>query len=449
VAALAKELAPKVGADPDAAEQAAKLAKCDLVTQTVVEFTSLQGQIGAQMYRTEQGLLTPQTRRAPSVTHSGDTSPVNTVEDKQKASKSPPPQSGGGAEALAKAEGVRDVGRADKNSSANDIATAIEQHYKPQGPSDAVPTNPVAVAVALADKLDTLVGFWAIDELPTGSKDPFALRRAILGAHRIVLENNIKADLGDFAKPHALKMRLAIEGKKAEEAYRKGMKMLLSETNTSNEEIERLIQSGLRLGSKVTINNEEIFVPLKDYSDGKELVEWMNTLISDLDDFSEDRLRVHLRDKGFRHDIVDATFALGGENLVTIVNRVTALQSFLGTSEGENLLAGYKRAANILKAEAKKGDLPSGDIDTLSQKEALALQQALSKAKPAIEAALTEESYSTAMTALSQLRAPIDAFFDNVMVVSEVKEDRENNLRLLGLIRDTARQIADFDRING
>ena len=131
VAALARELAPKVGADPDAAEQAAKLAKCDLVTQTVVEFTSLQGQIGAQMYRRE----------------------------------------GGDA----------------------DIATAIELHYKPQGPSDAVPTNPVAVAVALADKLDTLVGFWAIDEKPTGSKDPFALRRAALGVVRIILENDVRS----------------------------------------------------------------------------------------------------------------------------------------------------------------------------------------------------------------------------------------------------------------
>ena len=169
----------------------------------------------------------------------------------------------------------------------------------------------------------------------------------------------------------------------------------------------------------------------------------------DLWSFIADRLKVYLRDKGIRHDLIDAVFALGEDDLVAIVNRVTALQSFLGTSEGENLLAGYKRAANILKAEAKKGDLPTGDIGTLSQAEALALQSGLTKAKDEIETALASESYSTAMTALSELRRPIDAFFENVMVVSEDKIERENNLRLLGLIRDTARQIADFDRIGG
>jgi len=169
----------------------------------------------------------------------------------------------------------------------------------------------------------------------------------------------------------------------------------------------------------------------------------------DLLAFILDRLKVYLKDKGISHDLIDAVFALGEDDLVAIVNRVTALQSFLDTPEGENLLAGYKRAANILKAEAKKGDLPSGDIGTLSQSEAKDLQVALSKATGEIETALASESYSTAMTALSELRGPIDAFFDNVMVVSEVKTERENNLRLLGMIRDTARQIADFDAISG
>ena len=165
--------------------------------------------------------------------------------------------------------------------------------------------------------------------------------------------------------------------------------------------------------------------------------------------FLKDRLKVYLRDKGIRHDLIDAVFALGEDDLVAIVNRVEALQSFLGTPEGENLLAGYKRAANILKAEAKKGELPTGDIDTLSQKEAVVLQTGLTNSRREIEAALASESYSTAMKALSELRRPIDDFFENVMVVAEDKTERENNLRLLGLIRDTARQIADFDRISG
>ena len=170
---------------------------------------------------------------------------------------------------------------------------------------------------------------------------------------------------------------------------------------------------------------------------------------ADLLAFILDRLKVYLRDKGIRHDIIDAGLTEGQDDLVAVVNRVTALQSFLETPDGENLLAGYKRAANILKAEAKKGDLPTGDIGTLSQSEAMALQTGLTNSKGKIEAALASESYSTAMTALSELRIPIDAFFDNVMVVAEDAETRKNNLRLLMLIRDTARQIADFDRISG
>ena len=165
--------------------------------------------------------------------------------------------------------------------------------------------------------------------------------------------------------------------------------------------------------------------------------------------FIADRLKVYLRDKGVRHDIIDAVLTNGEDDLVAIVNRFTALQSFLDTPDGGNLLAGYKRAANILKAEAKKGPLPTGDIGTLSQSEAVVLQTGLTNAKSKIEAALASESYSTAMTALSELRGPIDAFFENVMVVAEDKETRENNLRLLLQIRDTARQIADFDAING
>jgi glycyl-tRNA synthetase beta chain len=364
VAALARELAPYIDADPDAAEQAAKLAKCDLVTNMVIEFTSLQGQIGAQMYRAEQSLVPRLERGSPSLET---------------------PAQGGG-----------------QSGEVDSIATAIEEHYKPQGPSDTVPTNPVAVAVALADKLDTLVGFWAIDEKPTGSKDPFALRRAALGLVRIILENDIRLDLS--------------------QELLKGWAVLEMD-NIGDKETGRLADGVISADERTTLQN--------------------------LAEFILDRLKVYLRDKGIRHDMIDAVFANGEDDLVAIVNRVEALQSFLGTSEGENLLAGYKRAANILKAEAKKGDLPTGDIGTLSQSEAIALQTGLTKAKAEIDAALASESYSTAMTALSELRRPIDAFFDNVMVVAEDNTERENNLRLLGLIRDTARQIADFDKISG
>jgi len=323
-----------------------------------------------------------------------------------------------------------------------DIATAIEQHYKPQGPSDAVPTNPVAVAVALADKLDTLVGFWAIDEKPTGSKDPFALRRAALGVVRIILENDLRIRLTNHNNPGGYFIQMGI-GRVINQRLIEG----------ARKEDKKIIREALNAFGWV---DDEIENP-QDWLDGDldisdapyQFLPHDEGILHSLMSFIADRLKVYLKDKGIRHDLIDAVFALGEDDLVAIVNRVTALQSFLGTSEGENLLAGYKRAANILKAEAKKGELPTGDIDRLSQPEAVALQTGLTNSKTKIEAALASESYSAAMTALSELRGPIDAFFDNVMVVAEDKNERENNLRLLGMIRDTARQIADFDRISG
>ena len=427
VAALARELAPKVGADPDAAEQAAKLAKCDLVTNMVVEFTSLQGQIGAQMYRAE----------------------------------------GGDA----------------------DIATAIEEHYKPQGPSDSVPTNPVAVAVALADKLDTLVGFWAIDEKPTGSKDPFALRRAALGVVRIILENDKRIGLQwiGIVAVNKLFLRLRDASSEINDIYERGVsyaveklepfdrKLFFSDLITEfgvnfvsyfksmmvfdKERYAKSRKESFEIEAPITFallsRTTKYGEPYDQYFNENRPVDYLNFMASefvplsnDLLAFIADRLKVYLKDKGIRHDLIDAVFALGEDDLVAIVNRVTALQSFLDTPEGENLLAGYKRAANILKAEAKKGELPSGDIGTLSQAEAVALQTGLTKSKAKIEAALASESYAEAMTALSELRRPIDAFFDNVMVVAEDETARANNLRLLGMIRDTARQIADFDAVN-
>jgi len=372
VAALAKELAPKVGADPDKAEQAAKLAKCDLVTQTVVEFTSLQGQIGAQMYRRE----------------------------------------GGDA----------------------DIATAIEEHYKPQGPSDAVPTNSTAVAVALADKLDTLVGFWAIDEKPTGSKDPYALRRAALGVVRIILENCLRLKLDWLLTKQCLidVVRTLNSGGDPEMKALSDLSSLIQKmADSENYKLQK------------DIINEQIG------SRWHELDEKAYNVADNLLAFIADRLKVYLRDKGIRHDIIDAALANGEDDLVAIVNRTNALQSFLETDEGENLLAGYKRAANILKAEAKKGDLPEGAPKKPSEKESVTLYTALQKAGPKIEKALVAENYTQAMSELATLRGPIDAFFDDVQVISDDTAVKENNLRLLIQIRDTARKIADFDRING
>ena len=382
VAALARELAPKVGADPEAAEYAAKLAKCDLVTNMVIEFTSLQGQIGRMMY--EREVLHPDAPPTPNPSPRGGGESL----DNPAAPASPPSPLRGGTEG---------GGRFTRQAH-SDIALAIEEHYKPQGPSDSVPTNPVSVAVALADKLDTLVGFWAIDEKPTGSKDPYALRRAALGVVRIILENGVKCSFSD--------------------------------------EIRCQIQSAMQL---------ELSRP-----SGTRIITELDVLEpADLLAFILDRLKVHLRDSGIRHDIIDAVFALGGDDLVTIVARTEALQAFLSTDDGANLLAGYKRAANILRAEAKKGELPSGAPNAGTVPAEKALFAALTDAQPKIEAALVNEDYVAAMTALSILRGPIDAFFDDVMVNSDNPDERANRLRLLGMLKDTAGRIADFDKVDG
>ncbi len=438
VAALARELAPKVGANPDVAETAARLAKCDLVTQTVIEFTSLEGQIGGMMYRHE----------------------------------------GGDA----------------------DIALAIEQHYKPKGPSDAVPSNPVAVAVALADKLDSLVGFWAIDEKPTGSKDPFALRRAALGVVRIILENEVRFKLSKQIKFSIFQLRkqqlykevrqnlfvpcevpegniwknsTAAKVELENTVFAKFPIVWPNEVGQCFEDIDYLAQSFSEIATDFPSNRP---IPLKKATlrivgedgefltidDPDDLITSAVTIstksisafdeIANLLAFIFDRLKVYLRDKGIRHDIIDAVLGNGEDDLVAIVNRVEALQAFLSTDDGENLMAGYKRAANILKAEAKKAKgepLPTGAPDKPAQAEAVALYDALNSVKPAIESALADENYALAMQELSKLRAPIDGFFDHVTVIDDDTAVMKNNLRLLLLIRDTARQIADFEAIQG
>ena len=308
VAALARKIAPVIGADPDKSEAAAKLAKNDLVTQTVIEFTSLQGQVGRMMLEAEGG--------------------------------------------------------------DPDIARAVEEHYRPQGPSDAVPKKPVSVAVALADKLDTLVGFWTIGETPTGSKDPFALRRAALGVVRLVLDNDLDVSLSEFAD-------------------------------------------------------------------------------EDLLAFHHDRLRVYLRDQGHAHDVIDAVLADGGDNLLAIAKRVEALGALLGTDDGTNLVQGYKRAANILRAERKRGELPEAGTGDFTAPEAAALAEALRAATPTMDAALEAGDYPAALEALAALRGPIDAFFEGVMVNSDDPAERARRLRLLADIEATFGRIADFSRLDG
>ena len=413
VAALARELALKVGANPDAAEYAAKLAKCDLVTQTVIEATTLQGQIGRLMY------------------------------EKERVSGQRAGASNGGEPAQETPGQAR--GQAFSEADHASIATAIEEHYKPQGPSDAVPNDPVAIAVALADKLDTLVGFWAIDEKPTGSKDPFALRRAALGVVRIILENDVRLSLKEIMR-HAM----------ADSIYRNSP----SPNVSSKIELKRIIYDLLCL-EKVSLEEKETFIQIDKFSRETALnekavaaeVEKAKVAITDLLAFILDRLKVYLRDTGMRHDIIDAALTEGDDDLVAIVNRVTALQDFLTTEDGGNLLAGYKRAANILKAEAKKGVLPpmgdGAEANLPNDEHGAALFNALKIAKPAIEEAVGQEDYSKALTSLAGLRGPIDAFFTHTQIIADDIAVKENNLRLLSMISDTSRQIADFEAIQG
>ena len=256
----------------------------------------------------------------------------------------------------------------------DDVADAVRDHYRPLGPTDSVPTGPVSVAVALADKLDTLSGFFRIDEKPTGSKDPYALRRSALGIIRIVLEGRLRLGLTRFAGP-------------------------------------------------------------------------------DLIAFFADRLKVTLRDQGKRHDLVDAVFALGDDDLVRIVARVEALDGFLKTDDGANLLAGYRQAANILKAEIKKnpGEAYDGAVDAglLSLPEEQALEAALQRALTTLEPRLAAEDFAGAMAALASLRGPVDAFFDKVLVNAPEAEVRLNRLRLLSRIGAAAGRVADFSLISG
>lgn len=455
IAALAKELAPIVGAAPALAERAAKLAKADLPTEMVGEFPELQGLMGRR-YAELQG----------------------------------------------------------ENAS---VAAAIEEHYKPLGPSDRVPTDPVSVAVALAEKLDTLVGFWAIDEKPTGSKDPYALRRAALGVIRLVVENGVRLALSDFihfAGMTQSKMLVLNGGAgdldDSEEEYGEGVLYRYIEqaynSSTKEEDIKSFCEivhdegciliEPLRDGQRR--NDEQIGERLGYRTYGKDLLA-----------FFHDRLKVMLRDQGARHDLVDAVLAgspspLAGEgarradegsrdasavgaaqtqageggatphpsasqppspargegqandDLLLITRRVEALGRFLDSEDGANLLAGYRRAANILRIEERKDgegafagapDLQLIAAAGLIEEKALAV--ALSQATPKAEAAVAAEDYEGAMAALAELRPAVDAFFDKVTVNDPDPALRANRLRLLNQIREATRAVADFSRIAG
>ncbi len=381
IAALARELAPLVGADPEKAERAAKLAKADLPTEMVGEFPELQGLMGRK-YAELQG---------------------------EDAS----------------------------------VAAAVEEHYKPLGPSDRVPTDPVSVAVALADKLDTLVGFWAIDEKPTGSKDPYALRRAALGVIRLVVENGVKIRLTGFlARAFG---RVASAGRFAE------LDSIAGQAAELNERV------GPQFGLDVEAYVQSQLSPEAARAFVEETKIRMLAAYADLLSFFHDRLKVMLREQGARHDLVDAVLGEGAkDDLLLITRRVAALGRFLDTEDGRNLLAGYKRAANILKAEERKDGegafAGAPDLHLIADAgliEEKALAVALAQATPKAEAAVAAEDYEGAMAALAEIRPAVDAFFDKVTVNDPDPALRANRLKLLNQLRQATRAVADFDRIAG
>jgi glycyl-tRNA synthetase beta chain len=375
---LAAALAPLVGADAGKAERAAQLCKADLLTEVVGEFPELQGLMG-RYYAEAQG------------------------EDEA-------------------------------------VAHAIEDHYRPKGPDDLVPADPVAIAVALADKLDTLVGFWLIGEKPTGSKDPFALRRAALGVIRIVIENKLRL-------PLQLQLWRHFGAVARDEAAAEAITLL----EPLNEQIVKLSASDVELAVKL-----EVLVSEKArHMTGPLLVQAHAYLAQthDLLAFFADRLKVQLREQGARHDLVDAVFSLEGQDdLLLVVRRVDALAGFLNTDDGKNLLAGYKRATNILRIEEKKDKreytgTPNAEFYQLPEERALA--KAIQEQKTLAENAVQHEQFHAAMAAIAQLRSTVDAFFDKVTVNVDDAALRENRLKLLNEIREATRAVADFAKIEG
>ena len=385
IARLARALAPKTGADPEMAEQAAKVAKADLSSEMVYEFPELQGLMG-RYYAEAAGLPAP-------------------------------------------------------------VAKACEEHYSPLGPSDDVPEGAVSRAVALADKLDTLTGFWAIDEKPTGSKDPFALRRAALGVIRIILAGEMRLKLDTFIDSQLVLHKIGLNRAKATGG----------EIDTLEEVIEEISDHGVfgaafhavleRLGGRDGAPDTGDGSLLRTVGDA------VPDISTDLLAFFHDRLKVYLRDEGLRHDVIDACLELdGGDDLYMLVKRAGALGEFLATEDGDNLLQGYKRANNILtQAEEKDGVEYSygADVKYAETEVEKALFATLDAEEAQIDTAMQAEDFVAAMAAMARLRAPIDAFFEAVQVNAENAVIRRNRLNLLSRIRGTCLRVANLDRIQG
>jgi glycyl-tRNA synthetase beta chain len=404
IAALAREIAPLVGADADLAEQAARIAKADLRSAMVGEFPELQGLMG-MYYARQAGLPEP-------------------------------------------------------------VALAARDHYSPLGPTDSVPTEPVSVAVALADKIDTLTGFWAIDEKPTGSKDPFALRRAALGVIRLVVGNGVRGNLLDVFTNSALdredKLRQRITADMVAgliSDYENGRE--ISEHFKIAEDREAIhafdmFTSAPRQGVSLALISplaEKIADAVIGHQRG---VEWRNYTLPSLDDllsFFHDRLKVFLKDQGIRHDVIDACLAMpGNDDLTLLVKRAEALAAFLKTDDGTNLLQGFKRANNILtQAEQKDGvEYSFGADPKFAETDAeRALFAALDTAEAAITPAMAAEDFPAAMAAMAALRAPIDAFFTAVQINTDNQIVRRNRLNLLHRIRAICSGVADLTKIEG
>jgi glycyl-tRNA synthetase beta chain len=468
IEAIAGELAPVVGADGEKAKRAALLAKADLLSEVVGEFPEMQGLMG-RYYALAQG---------------EDTS----------------------------------------------VAAAIENHYRPQGPSDSLPTDPVGVTVALADKIDTLVNFWIVNEKPTGSKDPYALRRAAIAVIRLVIENKIRIKLFDafaFAaivplgffgvsefyyylkseSPSNLENQgrkyldgqirelgffnydglynesidglidfiaqkryltssdvnfLNLKASKFEELYLRQFAFAGNSSEarentaklaTKVEKLVRRIRELQALEEKLSEEERKEFFHLGVYNRKKfsEIFTFQSAIAGQLLSFFADRLKVQLREQGARHDLVDAVFALGGQDdLLMVVRRVEALGKFLDTEDGKNLLAGVKRAANILRVEEKSDKTVyqgTPNVRLLKLKEEKVLRKAIKEAKLEASAAVAQEDFAGAMSAMAKLRPAVDAFFDKVKVNDDDPKVRENRLKLLNEIRAATRAVADFSKI--
>jgi glycyl-tRNA synthetase beta chain len=446
---LAVEIAPLVGADVEKVRCAARLSKADRLSEVVGEFPELQGLMG-KYYALAQG---------------------------EDAS----------------------------------VAAASEEHYKPQGPADRVPSDPVSVAVALADKLDTLVGFWAIDEKPTGSKDPYALRRAALGVIRLILANALRVPLSEiFRKALTLIVYFSFRPEFGypklgwgwdpqtengpDETWNDPRHLLFLNSDgfidrhgeeigmhqIGNPDLGAADDDGDQYGARASAYTEferrlkhldvvagpfmfedvpvlssdrasSVIIALRALDEEKFVQLAMDYLASDLLSFFADRLKVQLREQGARHDLVDAVFALEGQDdLLMVVRRVEALGKFLDTDDGKNLLAGTKRAANILRIEEKKDGksfdgAPDASLYGLDEEKTLA--KAIDQVKAEAGVAVAKEDFAAAMSAMAKLRPAVDAFFDKVKVNDDNAAVRENRLKLLNEIRAATRAVADFSKI--